>query len=330
MKWKVEMHKTKHLGLNITDIEDDKLQKFSFKTDLGDNFEAIDEETLTHRNITNCLLEVPQDIKLELVDGVLTLKAGSKVYIPNGLGENNNKIFDEFILDRDFTFPMANANGTYFVFINKNFISRLSNTNYSGDTQPTTSSTYSVWYDTANNLVKTSNDGGLTWSNNSWSLPLCITTVTQANVAFNSINQVFNGFGYIGSTIFALPGVKGLIPNGRNKDKSLHNLEFTTNNILIETRNITGSGTLVLNANTFSNYAYLQYDKEKNHNMDFNNIIVYLLNVGSWDTDSNGVITSFTPKTPFHAVDFNDYHSKITELETKIQALRDAITALQG
>ena len=34
--------------------------------------------------ITNCLLEVPQRIKLELNDGVLTLKAGSQVIVPNG------------------------------------------------------------------------------------------------------------------------------------------------------------------------------------------------------------------------------------------------------
>ena len=34
--------------------------------------------------ITNCITEIPQDIKLELNNGILTLKAGSKVYVPNG------------------------------------------------------------------------------------------------------------------------------------------------------------------------------------------------------------------------------------------------------
>ena len=36
---------------------------------------------------TNRILEIPQDIKLELNNGTLTLKAGSKVYVPNGPGK---------------------------------------------------------------------------------------------------------------------------------------------------------------------------------------------------------------------------------------------------
>ncbi len=68
------MYQTKNMGLNITEMPKDTLNAFSFHTDLGYNFEAIDNLALSHRNITNCLLEVPQDIKLELVDGVLTLK----------------------------------------------------------------------------------------------------------------------------------------------------------------------------------------------------------------------------------------------------------------
>ena len=36
---------------------------------------------------TNCITEIPNDIKLELSNGTLTLKAGSKVYVPNGKTE---------------------------------------------------------------------------------------------------------------------------------------------------------------------------------------------------------------------------------------------------
>jgi hypothetical protein len=39
--------------------------------------------------ITNCITSIPQDIKLELNNGTLTLKAGSKVYMPNGAGVFN-------------------------------------------------------------------------------------------------------------------------------------------------------------------------------------------------------------------------------------------------
>ena len=37
--------------------------------------------------ITNCLTHIPQDINLELVDGTLTAKQGSRVWIPYGTTE---------------------------------------------------------------------------------------------------------------------------------------------------------------------------------------------------------------------------------------------------
>ena len=40
---------------------------------------------------------------------------------------------------------------------------------------------------------------------------------------------------------------------------------------------------------------------------------------------NNTKINSFAEKKPFKAVDFNDYHSKITELEAKIKALQEAL-----
>ena len=45
---------------------------------------------------TNRILEIPQDIKLELNNGTLTLKAGSKVYVPNGPG-----VFDAVTVAND-------------------------------------------------------------------------------------------------------------------------------------------------------------------------------------------------------------------------------------
>ena len=42
-----------------------------------------------YTHITNCITKIPQDIKLELVDGTLTLKAGSKIYDGNNLLKNN-------------------------------------------------------------------------------------------------------------------------------------------------------------------------------------------------------------------------------------------------
>lgn len=182
---------------------------------------------------TNCITEIPQDIKLELNNGVITLKAGSKVYIPNGVG-----IFEEKITTSDFSFVgdtnrncllcnSADPNWPLFDLPPEYY--------YSGTTAPTVFAygIYACWYDTTNNVIKTTADAGVTWIPGA-SFPLCKATET-AN-GFTSIDQVFNGFGYIGSTIFALPGVKGLISNGRNDDGTLKNIEFTIDTVKLETK----------------------------------------------------------------------------------------------
>jgi len=58
-----------------------------------EDFKNYSEKYLNHLQITNCLLEVPQNIKLELNNGVLTLKAGSKA--PR-ISSSNLSLYDQF------------------------------------------------------------------------------------------------------------------------------------------------------------------------------------------------------------------------------------------
>ena len=72
-------------------------------------------------------------------------------------------------------------------------------------------------------------------------LPLCIVTVS--NGAISSIDQVFNGAGYIGHHAFVLPDVKVLAPNGLNDDGTLKSVTCTQSVVSIiemTTQNITG------------------------------------------------------------------------------------------
>ena len=127
-----------------------------------------------------------------------------------------------------------------------------------------------------------------------------------------SIDQVFNGIGYIGSTVWVDKGVKGLIPNGRNEDGTLNNIEFVTDNVLIYNE---------FNNNTAS-YASINYDNgnlnlvrsqmsSTSYNSAYNYIYrkdglfpnsVIVANV----TASSSGITSFEHKQPFRAVDYNE------------------------
>lgn len=163
---------------------------------------------------TNRILEIPQDIKLELNNGTLTLKAGSKVYVPNGFeADGTTPKFDVVTIESDRTLTRT-INGTYFVTANMVGGTNITNVSSSSSGTNPTPQSYSLQYNTTNNEIKRYTDSTSSYTKDSF--PVAVVTVS--NSAISSIDQVFNGFGYIGSTVFALPGVKVQTPNGRNKD----------------------------------------------------------------------------------------------------------------
>lgn len=264
---------------------------------------ATEVATYNFKNkITNCITEIPQNIKLELSNGTLTLKAGSKLYIPNGAGK-----FYEVIATTDCTMQnLPTTNGQYMLFDNGAFGTAslryaLTSKCASGATAP--SDTSFVWYNTTQNLIQVYQSGAWTGAR---TLPLCIFTVS--NGVISSIDQVFNGFGYIGSTVFALPNVKGLIPNGRNADGSLKNIEFTTSKVLTYSRSSAFTNySLILKAADLATSG-VSYDEENNFNLTSTGTNSGYAMVGKVSATTGGVITSFQPKLPFRAVDQNDFN----------------------
>ena len=313
------MYQTKNMGLNITEMPKDKLNAFSFHTDLGYNFESIDSLALSHRNITNCLLEVPQDIKLEIVNGAAVLKAGSKVYTPNGDTTEEQEIYTDLI-------NSTVGEGDVLLAVNKdgNLVA-MKGQSYTVSERPEAPIVYLLYHNTTTNRIELS-DGSAWYSGCSY--PIAI--ATRTNTGFSKIKQVFNGFGYIGSTVFALPGVKGLVPNGRNDDETLKNITFVTRNVI--TRSFTKAGTslIFLNENSIGHLENHEYKYNLKVNRNYGGNVHYNSCFISSFTLVNNAISDFQPRTPFHAVDYNDYHSKITELEAKIETLQAAVKALQG
>ena len=190
-------------------------------------------------NVTNCITEIPQDIKLELNNGTLTLKAGSKLYVPNGVGVYNEiTVAADVILDSSLTSTYGNGNylWCYNPTLNKiqggnNVYNQCQSGTYDG-TQ------YCMFYDTTNNVIKYTTDSGSTWESG-YSLPFTLTTLKNG-VGNTSIDQVFNGFGYIGSTVFVLPGIKYLVPDGLNDDGTYKNIESTISDVLTLTMTVSG------------------------------------------------------------------------------------------
>lgn len=238
---------------------------------------------------TNRILEIPQDIKLELNNGALTLKAGSKVSVPNG-----NGVFDAVTISTDRSLTNT-SNDTYMVFAKSDGsgleLARLANQTGSGTTTPTSS--WWVYYNTSDNKVYRIENGV---NVRQVSLPIAIITVSSG--AITSIDQVFNGFGYIGSTVFALPGVKVQIPNGRNVDGTCRSIIATVDSVKTTTRtdSVTTSKHwyLLNNLNLFSS-SILSFDADKNIYVNSSEAVIVVEIAHGYLT--SGKITSFEPFT---------------------------------
>lgn len=321
-------------------------------------------DNLTYRNITNCLLEVPQRIKYTLEGGTLTIKAGSVVIVPYGTEDltsqypagttflnDNFKVYDTQFTDGKFFVWAELVNdishqqsttevATRFISMNINMENSVPFAfnvyTSSGATAPPTTQAYQ-WYDTTNNKCvhtdKTTGNISLTLL----SLPFGIVTSTETEV-FGSIDQVFNGIGYIGSAKWIDKGVKMLCSDGKNEDGTYKNTEYTTPNLKFYF-----GGTAQTTYHAFYNIAdtYLTtvaISQEK-YTFDVNSLseisiekhvyaiayvrpenrfYVHQVNTTDWEPmvackidthtnlDTNGNVGSFNPKQPFRAVDYND------------------------
>lgn len=185
-------------------------------------------------NTTNALMRIPQDINLEITsDGKLVLKSGSKFYFPNGMNDTE-QVFDSYTTNEDIILNIGTESNEYFVVLTNKADSSdafPAEDVYSGGNAPTEKQ-HALWYDTGSNLVRITNNNGVTWSATPYSFPLCL--IVNVDNKCKSILQVFNGFSYIDSTVVALPGVEGLMPDGRNEDGTLKNVEWETSEVIVQ------------------------------------------------------------------------------------------------
>ena len=162
--------------------------------------------------------------------GQIRLKKGSIVYVPDGILDGK-KQFKKIILEEDTPYQNTGGSGNG-LFVNYSpSDNRLRITSKVSTASENPNQDYSIWYDLTNNYLHRygyDQDASVDYI---CSLPIGV--VSQVGGAITSIDQVFNGVGYIGNTIFALPGVKGLIPNGWNEDGTYKNIYHTVPNVII-------------------------------------------------------------------------------------------------
>lgn len=309
-----------NLNNPVTDIT--KWKSGLANSDLSNLTETGEKHFLNKSQVTNCLLEVPQRIKLELNDGVLTLKAGSQVIIPNGFeADGTTPKFDYVITEQDMQYHNTSQFDKVFLCITKDltsFVGHQEEKVSSGSAEQTTTGTH---YNTTLNKVTSKLTSGVTYE---VSLPIC-TLSTDSNGAVTSFN-IFNGMGYISSTVWVDKGVKGLIPDGRNSDGSLINEETTTNRLSLKTYTTETVNSLdiwiyrnsaenlieivpSIETNSAPPAGFYGVNKEKNIIISHLNEQEHCFNAGTGSI-SNGKITSFGPKLPFRTADENDIDGK--------------------
>lgn len=347
--------------------------------------ESGEKHFLNKSQITNCITEIPQRIKLELNDGVLTLKAGSVVIVPYGTEDltsqfpvgsrflhDNFKVYDtQYIPPQT---PIVNfTDGRFFVWaelqndhsqsydssntLETSLFIRMTASNYytvnnincySGTTDSISTTSAHAFYNADENLCKIYSGNGQVDA--VFSLPILILQGNGTQM-YSKILQVFNGYGYIGSGVWIDKGVKFLISNGRNNDETLRNIEYTTENFYIAHNKGTSSHNAyltftldhVVNGKYYPivwdiNY-YEQVDKPSETTCIWRNPVtnyMYSLRTGFEGgilqskavvfgevAFTSGRITSFNPKQPFQAVDYNNYR---TEIDTKVNKSGDTMT----
>lgn len=171
--------------------------------DLTNLSETGEKHFLNKSQTSNCVLEVPQNVKIELNGEFLKVKSGTKLYDAS----NNSLILD---LERSTTITYTSAVACY-VLIKKTdlgiFLISLTDPKLKFNNNKVTYNDIECW------------------------LPLGI--VTRNVSGKSTIDKIFNGIGYIKNNNYLLPNVKMLISHGYNSDGTYNNVEYITNEVMI-------------------------------------------------------------------------------------------------
>lgn len=217
--------------------------------------------------ISNCILEIPQKIKLEISGTTITIKSGSEIVL------SGSSTYTTSTISTDITGDFSTwANGEYLLaFYNNNLTAYLKTQTGSGDSLPADGSTYNKFYLTTDYSI-------YTWGSSSWtkqtgaSYPLCLFIKDSSGLHFvkdsNSHDMIFNGFGFIGNSVFAFPNVKVLLPNGKDNKNRLKSIFYNNQSVLIYTWGTSGSFYFVIKENAINLYGISSsryYDQDTNY-----------------------------------------------------------------
>ena len=187
--------------------------------------------------ISNCILEIPQNLKLTLENNVLTLKAGSTITLTGSIYTTFTTTSDN---SKTYSPISSQRNKRNYVFCS--FTGSLSNLypmdqvkSGSTSSRPETAVNGEVFFDTDEKSFYQYNNGWTTWN---VVYPLCMIDVDENNVMSfakdsNGRDMIFNGAGFIGHHAFVYPNVISLCPDGFDNNGKLKSKLNITNSFSI-------------------------------------------------------------------------------------------------
>jgi hypothetical protein len=275
--------------------------RFNFtipKGDKGDQGEKGPPGDLGTNRISNCILSTPRDIKLELSDHAVVLKSGSKYYNANGTSET---------ITKDYTVKnTSQTTQNMYICVQPSSQNLWCGYMTGGtvSTRPEEPITYALYYNTTTKICEYYN--GSVWT--TVSLPIAI--ATRDTEGFTAINKVFNGFGYIGSSIFALPGTIISIPNGFNDDNTRKNTEWEIDRLYIRTITEARNCPIAMSTTGIGLNDTYFYDSDKNligyYVLEDKRYYTDRIIIGDIISDSTGKITDIYLKKTLSFIDSND------------------------
>lgn len=320
--------------------------------------------TLNNNQVTNCILSIEELVKVEPFaqtgSSLLRLKAGSIVYV------STNGTFNEVTIQADVyegsgglhTSDSSRELFCCYVPSTNKLVTIPVNETFSQPTAPTTflAGKYAGWYDTTNKIMKYSYDAGVTWT--ICSLPFVVGNPRNVSEDgdygwVNRIKQVFNGYGYVGQYTFTTRGLKYLISDGKNTDKTLKNIEVTTTKLTLKGSSGLSSWLGFLRENgDLVTYGVDYYFEQKERPSNLTNNYATWLNTDEnvmYTTSDKGItwipikqtlfgdlrkpnpdgnITVIVPNKPVELVKTADLSIVINNIDNKILTLTNNVTSL--
>ena len=204
----------------------------------GSNIIAAGSSSNASINSTNCLTNIPQTIKIESKFGGFVLKAGSKLYYLDGSVKTIQS-------DIDYTLP-SGRNGNTFLVMKDNTILCKSveafSSGNSNDQKHVLLHGEGFFFNTETNKVYYSANIDpmevINWEVIDMPLPIGTVNFLPDRVVdkIYGIDQVFNGYGYVGLAVYVLPGFKGLVSDGLVSDGSYRNRVWNNSSVLVYNR----------------------------------------------------------------------------------------------